>query len=67
MRSGILRAFTHVVDYDSWELELLDDEPIVEHIRAGRLVPLNIPSDGEFGVLVRLYSTGTHELSERER
>lgn len=58
-------AFTHVVDYDSWEVELLDDEPVVEHIRAGRLVPLNILSDGRFGVLVR--RAGAGELTERER
>ncbi|WP_433668374.1 hypothetical protein ACQP06_31140 [Nocardia sp. CA-136227] len=58
-------AFTHVVDYDSWEVELLDDEPVVEHIRAGRLVPLNILSDGRFGVLVRQGAAG--ELTERER
>lgn len=60
-------SFTHIVDYDSWETDMLDDEPIIEHIRAGRLVPLNILSDGRFGVSVRLCSTGTSELSERER
>ncbi|MEU1229360.1 hypothetical protein [Streptomyces sp. NPDC005828] len=45
--------FEAVVDHDTWEDELLEDEDIVRHVRAGALVPLNVGGDGAFGVLVR--------------
>jgi hypothetical protein len=44
--------FSHVVDYDTWELELLEDNDIERHIAAGRLVPINIHSDGAFAFTV---------------
>ncbi|MFJ8212100.1 hypothetical protein [Streptomyces sp. NPDC096033] len=47
------QRFEAVVDYDTWEDELLEDEDIVRHIQAGALVPLNVGGDGAFGVLVR--------------
>ncbi|MYS20815.1 hypothetical protein GA0115240_123622 [Streptomyces sp. DvalAA-14] len=47
------QRFKAVVDYDTWEDELLEDEDIVGHIEAGSLVPLNVGGDGAFGVLVR--------------
>ena len=61
-------AFAHVVDLDSWESELLDDQDLIRHISAGHLVPINIGSDGVFGFGVRL-GTSDHpaELTERER
>lgn len=60
-------SFTHIVDYESWELELLEDETIAEHLGAGKLVPLNILCDGRFGVLVRGDATAEPDLTERER
>ncbi|MFH8610549.1 hypothetical protein ACH4D5_24015 [Streptomyces sp. NPDC018029] len=47
------QRFEKVVDYDTWEDELLEDEDIVRHIQAGALVPLNVGADGSFAVLVR--------------
>jgi hypothetical protein len=59
--------FSGIVDYDTWDPELGEDERVERHIRAGGLVPINIRSDGAFGVLVRV---GDHdapaELTERE-
>jgi hypothetical protein len=60
-------AFSKVVDYASWEPELLDDEDRLRHIRAGALVPINIHSDGAFGVVVRVGSAEADAgLTERE-
>lgn len=61
------QRFEAVVDYDTWEDELLEDEDIVRHIQAGALVPLNVGGDGAFGVLVRS-GTGAAPagLTERE-
>lgn len=47
------QRFEDVVDYHTWEDELLEDEDIVGHIQAGSLVPLNVGGDGAFGVLLR--------------
>ncbi|MFE6039904.1 hypothetical protein [Streptomyces sp. NPDC056452] len=47
------QRFENVVDYDTWEDELLEDLDIARHIQAGALVPLNVGGDGAFGVLVR--------------
>ncbi|MEU2244903.1 hypothetical protein ABZ572_36570 [Streptomyces sp. NPDC018338] len=47
------QRFEAVVDDDTWEDELLEDEDIVRHIQAGALVPLNVGGDGSFAVLVR--------------
>jgi hypothetical protein len=35
-------SFRGIVDYDTWESALLEDEQIADHIRAGALVPVNI-------------------------
>jgi len=60
-------AFTGVGDYDSWARELLDDADIGRHIAAGRLVPLNIGSDGAMEVEVRVGAPGAAaELTDRE-
>ena len=61
-------SFREVVDYDSWERELLDDSDIERHIRAGAITPINIHSDGAFACEVR-FSTDhvPASLSERER
>ncbi|MFD4320731.1 hypothetical protein [Streptomyces sp. NPDC058548] len=59
--------FEAVVDDDSWEDELLEEEDIVRHIQAGALVPLNLGGDGAFGVLVRSGTAAAPAgLTERE-
>lgn len=50
-------AFMDVVDYDTWEMALLDDEDIAGHIAAGAFVPVNIGADGAFQVAARVGST----------
>ncbi|MFG2723825.1 hypothetical protein [Streptomyces canus] len=48
------QSFTDIVDYDTWDPQLGEDEDVERHIRTGSLVPINIRSDGAFGVLVRV-------------
>jgi hypothetical protein len=61
-------CFGGIVDYDTWESELLDDEDIVRHIASGALVPLNIGGDGAFQVLARVGEVSAPaQLTERER
>jgi hypothetical protein len=45
--------FTGITDYQTWEDALLDDDDITEHVRVGKLVPINIGGDGAFQFLVR--------------
>jgi hypothetical protein len=60
-------AFTGVVDYDTWEAELLDDEDLGRHVAAGAFVPVNIGSDGAYQVVARVGSASAPaELTERE-
>lgn len=60
--------FKSVVDYDTWEAELLEDEDIARHIASGSAVPINIGSDGAFTMLVRIGREGEPaSLTERER
>ncbi|MDX8142950.1 hypothetical protein SK854_12555 [Lentzea sp. BCCO 10_0061] len=47
------KPFTHVVDYDTWEEELLDDAGIVRHIETGSVVPLSTGMDGAWEFIVR--------------
>ncbi|WP_436533938.1 hypothetical protein [Actinoplanes sp. HUAS TT8] len=61
-------AFRGVVDYGTWEAELLEDEDISRHIRDGVFVPINLHSDGAFTFLVRIGSEALPaELTDRER
>ena len=61
------QSFTGIVDYDTWDLQLGEDEDVQRHIRAGSLVPVNIRSDGAFGVLVRIGAPDRPvRLTERE-
>jgi hypothetical protein len=46
--------FPTVKDQSSWEEELVADEDIARHIRAGHLVPLHAGADGRYRVEVRL-------------
>ena len=47
------KPFSHVVDYDMWEEELLEDAGIVRHIEAGSMVPLSSGMDGTWAFVVR--------------
>lgn len=59
--------FASVVDYDSWEDSLLEDEDILQHVLAGMLVPINL-GDSAFQFVVRVGdSDQTADLTERER
>ncbi|MFB6706468.1 hypothetical protein ACFCW6_17365 [Streptomyces sp. NPDC056333] len=61
------QRFTGIVDYDTWNPQLGEDEDVERHIRTGALVPINIRSDGAFGVLVRIGGVGLlAQLTERE-
>lgn len=61
-------SFTDVVDYDTWDLRLGEDEDVRRHILAGSLVPINIRNDGAFEVLVRFGGPDRPpQLTERER
>jgi hypothetical protein len=59
--------FTGVVDYPTWEAELLEDEDIERHIAAGHLVPINIRSDGTFVINLRADEGNSPVLAEDER
>ena len=61
------QCFTGIVDYDTWDAQLGEDEDVQRHIRTGALVPINIRSDGAFGVLVRIGGVGLPaQLTGRE-
>ena len=59
--------FAGVVDYGTWEQQLLDNVDIERHIASGHLVPINIHSDGAFAFTVRIDPSETPELSPDER
>lgn len=59
--------FHNVVNYDTWESELLEDADIARHIRQGALVPLNVGADGVYDCTIRVGNvTAPVSLSERE-
>jgi hypothetical protein len=59
--------FASVVDYDTWEDSLLEDEDILRHVRAGMLVPINL-GDSAFQFVVRVGDPDRAVgLTERER
>lgn len=60
------KRFATVVDYNTWEAALLDDDDIVRHIQHGDLVPVYIRSDGAWGFTVRI-GPPDQVLTERER
>jgi hypothetical protein len=61
-------AFRGVIDYGTWEAELLEDQDIFRHILAGVFVPIHIHSDGAFQFLVRIGTPSVPaELTVRER
>jgi hypothetical protein len=60
-------SFREIVDYETWESALLEDQQIAGHISAGALVPVNIGGDGAFHVTARIGSTtAPAHLNERE-
>ncbi|MEV4600516.1 hypothetical protein AB0K15_24320 [Amycolatopsis sp. NPDC049253] len=61
-------AFAYIVDYDTWESDLLKDDDISRHITAGAFVPVNIGDDGAFQVLARVGSaSASADFTQRER
>lgn len=70
--SGMLAIWDHlhfpnVVDYDTWEAQLLEDVDIAKHIDAGAFVPLYIHADGAFECDLRIGTTDVPAiLTERE-
>ncbi|HEY7222817.1 MAG TPA: hypothetical protein VH561_04275 [Micromonosporaceae bacterium] len=62
-------AFTHIDGYEMRKTELLEDEDIVRHIDAGRLVPINIGGDGAWRIRIRLGDDHptTAGISQREQ
>jgi hypothetical protein len=60
------KQFTSIVDYDSWERELLEDKDILRRVRAGHLVPINFGRDFTAAVTVRIEPLANPRLSERE-
>lgn len=46
--------FEHVTDLDSFHAELIEDQDIERHIADGAFVPINIGSDGGWGMTVRV-------------
>ena len=58
--------FSTIVDYDAWERELLKNEDILQHVRAGHLVPINIGRDFAAGITARIEPLAGPKLSERE-
>lgn len=57
-------SFTGIVDYDTWDAALGEDEQIEAHIGAGAFVPLNIEADHASRALMRVGESAT--LTERE-
>ncbi len=61
-------SFAHIVDYDSWEKELLEDANIARHIKSGALVPIDLGSDGAYEFELRVGSFEQKAaLASRER
>ena len=59
--------FAGVTDHETWAAELSGDDDLTRHIAAGHLVPLNVGSDGAYGVAVRAGSVPEPAtLTERE-
>lgn len=59
--------FQSVIDYDTWETELLEDEDIERHIADGSVVPITIGADGAFAMVIRVGSAAEPAaLTERE-
>ena len=60
--------FSHVVDYESWEKELIEDASILHHVSTGALVPINLHSDGVYEFELRIGDlTEPATLSQREK
>jgi hypothetical protein len=47
------RYFAKIVDYPTWESQLLEDADLVRHVDKGHLVPINVHGDGVFTFAVR--------------
>jgi len=62
------RRFAQVVDYDSWEPELLEEDSVARQVAGGHLVPITIGLYGVIQILVRIgvafsfYARLTHPI-----
>jgi hypothetical protein len=61
------KCFATIVDYDTWEDALLDDQDLLRHVQHGDLVPINLGGDGTWGLTVRIGPPNQAVLTERER
>ena len=59
--------FAQIIDYDSWEDMLLEDDDIRQHVKEGKFVPIYIRSDGCFGFCIRIAERGGASLTCREQ
>jgi hypothetical protein len=57
--------FAHVTGLDSWEDDVAEDAALVEHMKQGTFVPINVGGDGTFQITVRASAAGTG-LRDRE-
>ena len=60
--------FSDIVDYDTWELGVLDPQEMTRHVEAGALVPIGVGDHGGgWGALVRIGTIAEPaELTSRE-
>ena len=56
-------SFKNIHDYDSWDVELCEDEDILRNIKKKAFIPLNL-GDGVFEVEIRI---GPNNFSNREK
>lgn len=59
------QSFSHIVDYDTWDPELCEDEDILKQISGGKFVPIDL-GDGVASVDVRIDSPNTMNSREKE-
>lgn len=60
------KHFAKIVDFPTWESQLLEDADLVRLVGLGHLVPINIHGDGAFTFAVRTDPAGTPVLTEPE-
>jgi hypothetical protein len=60
------KPFDHVVDYDAWDEELLENDGIVRHVETGSMVPLSTGMDGAWEFVVRWGDDAALTTAEQE-
>ena len=59
-------AIEQLADDESWEVETLEDEELVELVQAGQMVPVNIGADGSYQFVLRVVEDDNGGLTDRE-